>query len=220
MCISWQVRLLANVVDGLQLERPKQLCTRHWGRRNDGCTTARRKNTEKAWESREQPSGTGVGHDGTVPLPPTVWKSVWRTRRPQRTTTLADHQAISTNLPQDPLQVILQPFIGKTMNTNPPRKRWKSKARLLPASDSQVREDQFFCALCWFVLTDCVDVCTTEKGYRLASPLRPEWKRIQGKSFLERPEAKANSWSAIRILFLLRTCARTNTHSEWRPSIV
>ena len=61
-------------------------------------------------------------------------------------------------------QVFIQPFIGRSTNTNPPCKRCKS--RLLPASDSQVWEDQFFGALCWFVLIDRVEVCTTEKGYR------------------------------------------------------
>ena len=35
-----------------------------------------------------------------------------------------------------------------------------------------------------------------------------------------RPETKANSQSAIRILYLSRTCAGIDTRSKWRPSIV
>ena len=48
------------------------------------------------------------------------------------------------------------------------------------------------------------------------------WKRIQtrGKSLLVRPETTANSRSAIRILYLSRTWAGTDTRSKWRPSIV
>ena len=47
-----------------------------------------------------------------------------------------------------------------------------------------------------------------------------KWKQTREKSLLVWPETTANSRSAIRILYLSRTWAGTDTRSKWRPSIV
>ena len=120
MCISWQVRHLANVVASTV------------GRSSDQNSFVH-DTEEKRWlhdrTKEEHRKRLGVhrktfrhrspGHDllwtGSNPQdssflvtaryrPPTVWKSVWRTRRPLRTTALSDHQVIDTNLPPDPLE--------------------------------------------------------------------------------------------------------------------